>query len=227
MAVRHIYTFINPISEKDIDAACAVLAADGVIAYPTDVNWAFGCDAASAKALDRIRQLKPTHPREQPFSLICDSIAMAASYANIDHAAYRILRKALPGAYTILLERNRSLPRAIKDNRRVVGIRIPDAPLVTELVKKFGRPLATTSVPNVTAFAADGIAEAPRFGYQVVEAFGHALDLVLDLGEEVPGLESTIIDFTLGAPQLVRQGAGDIDVFGDMSRVGVDEETST
>src|SRR3712207_7870138 len=47
------------------------LAADGVLAYPTDVNWAMGCDAASAKALDRIHLLKPSHPRELPFSLIC------------------------------------------------------------------------------------------------------------------------------------------------------------
>jgi tRNA threonylcarbamoyl adenosine modification protein (Sua5/YciO/YrdC/YwlC family) len=209
MAVRHIYTFQNPLVEKDIDAACAVLEAGGVIAYPTDLNWAFGCDSASGKAMDKIRMLKPTHPKEQPFSLICDSISMASEYGNIEPATYRVLRRVLPGPYTILLERNRALPRQIKDKRKIVGIRIPNSPLIAGIVKQLGRPMATTSVPFVTAFSADGAAEAPRFGYQIVEAFGHALDLILDLSEELPGTETTIVDFTEGPPRVVRVGAGD------------------
>ena len=205
---------MNPLVEKDIDAACAVLEAGGIIAYPTDVNWAFGCDSANVKAIDKIRHLKPTHPKEQPFSLICDSISMASEYGNIEHSAYRVLRKALPGPYTILLERNRSLPRQIKDKRKVVGIRIPNHELVLAIVKQFGRPIATTSVPFVTAFSSDGELEAPRFGYQIVEAFGHALDMIMDLGGEVLGVETTIVDLTEGNSSVIRVGAGDPSLFG-------------
>ena len=209
MTVKHIYTHQNPLVEKDVDEACAILEAGGVVAYPTDVNWAFGCDSANAKAMDKIRMLKPGHPKERPFSLICDSISMASQYGNIEHAAYRVLRKALPGPFTVLLERNRSLPRQMKDNRKVVGIRIPDSELVRGLATRLGRPIATTSVPYVTAFSSDGELEAPRFGYQIMEAFGHALDLILDLSEELPGTETTIVDFTQGTSEIVRIGAGD------------------
>jgi len=203
----HLYTYDNPPSERDLARAERVLQADGVLAYPNDLNWAFGCDAASAKALDRVHLLKPAHAKEQPFSLLCSSIAMAAEYATIDNTAYRLLRKAWPGPFTVLLNATKTLPRQLKDKRRVVGIRIPASALLQALVGRLGRPLATTSVPLLDDKPA-------AFGYQVFEAFGHGLDLLLDLGSELPGLESTIIDLTEeGVAKLIRQGAGDAKIF--------------
>lgn len=188
--------------------ALRLLENDGVLGYPMDVNWAFGCDAASVKALDRIRRLKPSHPKDQPFSLICADISMAATVGNIDNYQYRVLKKCWPGPYTVILKRHRSLPRQIKDKRPVVGVRIPLSPLVRDLVARLGRPLATTSVPALS----DGT--VPRMGYQVFDEFGHGLDLLLDLGEELAGLDSTVIDFTEAEPVVVRVGAGDPHLFG-------------
>jgi len=204
----HIYTYINPTSERDLDRVCKVLEHDGVIAYPMDVNWAIGCDASSVKALDRIRRLKPTHPKDRPFSLICSDIAMASTVANIDNNQYRALKKCWPGPYTVILKRQRSLARQIKDKRPVVGVRIPETPLIRDLVARLGRPLATTSVPLL----ADG--QEAKFGYQIIEEFGHGFDILLDLGEELPGLESTVIDFSEDEPVVIRVGVGDPEKFG-------------
>lgn len=211
----HLYTYDDPPSERDLERTLRILGDDGIIAYPTDLNWAFGCDATSSKALDRIHLLKPTHPKDVPFSLIVSSIAMAADYVNIDSNSYRLLRKAWPGPFTVLLTATRTFPRQLKDKRRVVGIRIPSSPLLLAVVERLGRPLATTSVPFLPGGAKgdDGEPRPPRFGYEVMEGFGHGLDLVLDLGQELPGLESTIIDLTSGAPELIRRGAGDPAVF--------------
>ncbi len=207
---EHLYTYDDPPSERDLAKAVRILENDGVIAYPTDVNWGFGCDAKSTKALDRIHRLKPTHPKDRPFSLICSSISMAAEYVNIDNAAYRMLKKAWPGAYTVLLTATKNFPRQLKDKRRVVGIRIPESPLLLAVVEKLRRPLATTSVPTLRPD------DPPHhFGYQVFEDHAHGIDLLLDLGKELPGRESTIIDLTSGAPELIRSGAGDPKVFLD------------
>ncbi len=205
---EHLYTYDDPPSERDLDKACKILESSGVIAYPMEQNWAFGCDAKDHKALDKIRRLKPTHPKEQPFSLICADMAMASNMGNIDHQMYRFLKKAWPGPFTILVRRNRSLPRQIKDKRQVVGLRVPDSPMILRLVEKLGRPMATTSLPLPES------GEALKMGYQIQEVFGHALDLVLDLGDELPGLESTVIDFTEGHPELIRLGSGDPSIFG-------------
>lgn len=205
---EHLYTYINPVSERDMKKALAVLEDDGIIAYPLDTNWAFGCDAASPKALDKIRRLKTSHPKDQPFSLICADISMAASVGNIDNHHYRFLKKAWPGPFTVILTRHKTLPKQIKDKRPVVGIKVPECELVRELVTRFGKPMATTSVPNKE----DG---APyKMGFEVVEDFGHGIDLVLDLGDELMGQDSTVIDFTEPEPVLVRLGVGDPKIFG-------------
>ncbi len=205
---EHLYTFINPTSERHMLKACQILENDGVLGYPMDVNWALGCDARSVKGLERIRRLKPTHPRDQPFSLICADISMAATVGNIDNNQYRVLKKCWPGPYTVILKRHRSLPRQIKDKRPVVGVRIPLSPLVRDLVTRWGKPIATTSVPLLSS------GEQPKMGYQIFEEFGHGLDLLLDLGEELAGLDSTVIDFTEDEPVVVRLGAGDPHLFG-------------
>lgn len=204
---RHIYTYINPTSERDLLEACRVLDNDGILAYPTDVNWALGCNAASKKAINKLYVLKAEHPKGQAFSLLCDSLSMVASVAYIENFAYRIIRRALPGPYTFLLQRNHDLPRKIKDMRKVVGIRIPDSPLLLDLIRMFGKPLITTSMPPGPAFS-EGDQQYLTFGYQINEAFGHAIDLILDLGEEIQPDETTIIDLSTTAIKIIRQGKG-------------------
>ncbi len=206
-----LYTFINPTSKKDLDEACRVLDRDGVIAYPTDVNWAFGCDPSSKKAVEKIRMLKPHHPKELPFSFLCDSISMISSIADVDHAAFAVLKKVFPGPYTVLLKRNRTLPRQMKDRRKLVGIRMPKFPLLLDLIGVFGKPIATTSIPYEIA------SESPHhdeqwlhYGYEVDNIYGHALDLILDLGDPVPVHETTILDLSEGEITLIRQGFGSI-----------------
>lgn len=204
---EHLYTYINPPAEKHLARAIRVLEHDGVLALPSGTNWNFACDAASVKALDKIRMLNPRHPKDRPFSLLCGDISMAATVGSVDNNLYRILKKVWPGPYTVIVKRNRTLPRQIKDKRPVVGIRIPDSPLVLALIEQYGKPLATTSIPNKPD-------ETPyHMGYEVFEFFGHAVDLTLDLGDELPGSESTVIDFSEGVPEVVRVGAGDPDIF--------------
>lgn len=214
MSAVHLYTYDNPPPNRDIERTCQILASDGVIAYPSDSNWAFACDAGSHHALERIHMLKPSHPKDRPFALVCSTIAMASEYGVIDNASYRWLKKAWPGPFTVLLKSARSLPRQLKDKRRVVGVRIPGCPLLRTIIEVYGKPLATTSVPRIDfGLERDQQPYLPHFGYQVAEAFGHALDLILDLGQELSGAESTIIDLTSGLPEVIRLGVGDPAVF--------------
>lgn len=202
---RHLFTYTDPVPERHLDDICQVLARDGVIAYPTDVNWALGCDAASAKAVEKMRRIKRIHPHTQPFSLICTDMSMASRVANIDNTAYKVLKKLLPGTYTIILKSNRTLAKQIKDKRLNVGIRIPRCDLLRAITSRLGKPLASTSM-----LTADD--KQLRFGFEIQEKYGHALDMVIDLGAEIIPVETTIVDFTTGQPIVVRAGAGATDV---------------
>ncbi|MFK7872076.1 MAG: L-threonylcarbamoyladenylate synthase [Oligoflexales bacterium] len=195
-----IYTWVNPTSEKDMAKACYVLENDGVIAYPTDVNWGFACDVRRAKAVQKLRRLKPSHPKQQPFTLICKDLSMVSELAIVEQPAYRILRRILPGPWTVLLKSQKSLPKQIFDKRENVGVRVPQSPLVLDLIERLGAPLLSTSMPQEDLL---------QFGYQVDEKYGHALDLILDLGDAVPWLETSILDLTEHEPILVRHGEGD------------------
>ncbi len=129
---------------------------------------------------------------------------MASEVAAIDGQAFRLLNRICPGPFTVLLRSHRLLPKLLKNKRQVVGIRIPDEPLILEIVRRIGKPLLATSVPT----GSDG--EILRMGYAIHEEYGHGIDLVVDLGDELSGESTTILDLTSGDLTVVREGAGDL-----------------
>ena len=131
---------------------------------------------------------------------------MVSQYAQLGGQSYRILRKILPGAYTIILKSSSNLTKQLNDKRRAVGVRIPDEEITQNIIERFGEPILATSVPS------DDDGQSLLMGYQVFEKHGHGLELVVDLGEELPGTETTIFDMSEGDILLLREGVGSIDI---------------
>ena len=202
---EHLYTYIDPPNQHHLSRICEILAAGHVIALPMQTSWAFCCDATSRKGLMAMYALKPEHPKKRPFALVCSDIAMASSMANIGGQNYQIIKRLLPGAYTILLKSSRALPKKLKDKREKVGIRIPDEAITLAVIDAYQKPLAATSVPLGPQ------EEMMQMGYQVHDTFGHALAMVVDIGMELPAMESTILDCTGEDIEVIRLGAGTID----------------
>ncbi|MBO85046.1 MAG: threonylcarbamoyl-AMP synthase [Deltaproteobacteria bacterium] len=205
---EHLYTYIDPPNARHLEQIVDTLRRDGVIAIPTGTSWAFCVNPASKKARTRMVRLKPTHKSDTTFSLICRDISMATRVTVIDGRAYRLLHRLWPGAYTVLLPATHAMQRQLRTKRPVVGIRIPEAPLAMELLERFAGPLLVSTVP------ADPNGRVPKMGYEVYERFGGRVELVVDLGDELPGAPTTVIDLIYGEPELVREGAGDV------SRIG-------
>lgn len=199
-----IYTYENPVSEKDISRIVEILNNDGVICYPSDVNWAFGAKATSKKAIDKLVKLKPNHPKDKPFALVFSSISQVSEYASVDNFAYRHLKKLLPGPYTIILPRAKNLPKQLDDKRRVVGVRVPNRELVLKIIEALEVPLVTSSVPE----NADN--SYCTQGFEIEEKFGHALDGIIELGIVVDHQETTVLDLSEGELCVIREGVGPI-----------------
>lgn len=201
---EHLYTYIDPPNRKHLDQIAEVLRLDGVIALPTGTSWALAADPASKHALQRIERLKPDRPKDQPYALLCSDMSMAAQMAVIDGQAYRLLRRLWPGPYTVLLPAGLELPRLLHTRRSVVGVRVPDDPLAMAIVEHYGQPLLVSTVPRTPE------GQHLIHGYEVFEAHERGLDLLVDLGEPVEGAETTVLDLSGGAVEVLREGAGDV-----------------
>ncbi len=187
---------------RKVRRAVEALEAGEIIAYPTDTVYALGCDLANKKAIDRLYQVKGMG-REQPLAFICPDLADLSKYAIVDNHAYRLLRRVLPGPYTFILTATREVPKMLHtSDRRTVGIRVPDAPIIVAVVRMLGRPVISTT--------------AHRPGSEMVidprdiEPTFKGVSLVLDggLGGRDP---TTVVDLSHGTIDIVREGAGPVD----------------
>jgi tRNA threonylcarbamoyl adenosine modification protein (Sua5/YciO/YrdC/YwlC family) len=187
---------------RKVRRAVAALEAGAIIAYPTDTAYALGCDPLNKKAIDRLYDVKGM-PWDQPLALICPDLADLSKYAVVDNHAYRLLRRVLPGPYTFVLTATREVPKMLHTSeRRTVGIRVPDAPIIVEVVRAFGRPVISTTAHRP--------GEPPLIDAHAVEPTFSGVELVLD-GGLCGRVLTTVVDLSHGFVDIVREGAGPID----------------
>jgi tRNA threonylcarbamoyl adenosine modification protein (Sua5/YciO/YrdC/YwlC family) len=195
---------INPVhpEPRKIARAVEILNGGGVIAYPTGTVYGLGCDLMNKKAIDRVYAIKGA-TQKKPFSFLCYDLSDISRYAKVDDAAYRIMRRLIPGPYTFVLEATKEVPRLVLTKRNTVGIRVPDHPAARMLLGELGRPIISTSA------AREGRIETDPAEIDTMFA---GLDLVLDAG---PGghVASTVLAIQEnGHIEVLREGAGPIDV---------------
>lgn len=173
----------------------------GVIAYPTDTTYGIGCSIFNKKGIERIYQMKQRE-RRKPFSFICPGLSEVSRYAKVGNAAFKILKRRLPGPYTFVLEATREVPDLLLTRQKTVGIRIPDNRICLEIVEMLGNPIVTTSA-NLSG-------EEPEGDPVVIEAnFGPRLDLVVDGGMLTTDV-SSVVSLIGETPEILRVGTGDL-----------------
>ena len=203
---RH-YTMILKLYEKnnarrDIDRIVDILNQGGVIIYPTDTTYAFGCHALKERAIERVCEIKSIDTKRHLLSVVAHDISSVSEYVRIDNDTFRLMRDHLPGPFTFILPAGNRLPKIFK-NRKEVGIRIPDNSIVQEICEALGAPLLSTSLK---------VGEREDIEYMtqpelIDEKWGDRVDLIIDGGEG--GTEqSTIVNCAEGEMEIVRQGKG-------------------
>jgi tRNA threonylcarbamoyl adenosine modification protein (Sua5/YciO/YrdC/YwlC family) len=191
----------NP-QPRAISQAVAMLRDDALIAYPTDSCYALGFQLDSTTGADRIRRLRGLDDRHH-FTFVCADFAQLGQFVQLDNAAFRSIKAVTPGPYTFILAATKEVPRRLAHARKkTVGVRIPDSPVALALVRELGKPLVSSSL------LLPGHEEPMTDGWQIKEALDTVVDAVLDAGD--CGTEpTTVVDWSSGAPEVVRAGAGD------------------
>lgn len=192
---------INP-QPRAVTQVVAILRDGGVVAYPTDSSYALGCTLDNHEGLERIRRIRGLDERHH-MTLVCADFGQLGQLVKLDNAAFRAVKAATPGPYTFILPATKEVPRRLyHPKKRTVGIRIPDHPVVHELLRELGEPMLSSTLiqPGQELPMTDG--------WTIKETLDHQLDAVVDAGEcgDEP---STVVDWTEGFPEVVRVGAGD------------------
>ncbi len=197
---------INPDNpqERLIDKAVDLIKKGGLVAYPTDTFYGIGCDIMNKKAIERVYVIKQ-RDKTIPFSFICPDLKDIARYAKVTNFAYRNMKRMLPGPYTFILPGSKLVPKIMLTKRKTAGIRVPNNTIALTLAARLENPILSTS-----ATGPDGkIFEDPSLLH---DYFGQQLDAVID-GGPIAGRPSSVISLIDDIPEVIRYGAGDVDVF--------------
>jgi len=188
-----------------IRQAVDYLKQGGVICYPTDTVYGLGCDIFNQKAVKRIYRLKKKDP-SKPFSFMCADLKDLSNYCLVSNAAYRLMKKNLPGAYTFVLPTLKIVPKIMISKQKTVGIRVPDNAICRALIEELGNPILTTSA--VVGDDAEPMAEA----FEIEERLGNQLDAIIDVGTIYPA-PSTVVSLVNDEVEILRYGKGDTSQF--------------
>lgn len=193
----------NP-NPREVDKVVRTLREGGLVIYPTDTVYALGCDALNVRAVERICQIKGVNPQKSNLSIICYDLSNLSEYAKVSNAAFKLMKKHLPGPFTFILPTSSELPKIYK-NRKEVGIRVPDNNIVRTIVRELGNPLLTMSVYD----REDEEVEYSTDPELIDEKYADQVDLIIDGG--YGGLEpSTVVDCTTDDFEILRQGKGEL-----------------
>ena len=198
------YLDVHPIDPQSrlIDQAVNLLHDNGLLAYPTDSGYALGIALGNRDGLDRIKKLRELDDKHH-FTLVCRDFAQLGQLVHLSNSAFRAIKAATPGPYTFILPATAEVPkRLMHPKKRTVGVRIPEHRVVSALLEAMGEPIlsSTLILPGESAPMSDG--------WTVKETLDNLVDVVIEAGE-VGTDPTTVVDYSLDAPAVVRVGAGD------------------
>lgn len=191
---------------RQVAAVVQIIRGGGLIAYPTDSSYAFGCHIGDRQAIDRIRRIRRTDKRHN-FTLVCADLSAISLYARVDNWAYRMIKSLTPGPYTFILPATREVPKMLQNpKRRTIGLRVPEHPLAHALLETLGEPImsSTLTLPGDDTPLTDPL--------DIEERIGNQIEAIVDSGPT--GIEPTsVLDLSGGFVEVLRVGCGDVSQF--------------
>ena len=191
----------NP-QQRLLNQAVELIRQGEVVVYPTDSGYAIGCQMEDKKALERLCQIRQIE-HDHNFTLMCRDMSELSFYAKVDNTAFRQIKNNTPGPYTFIFKATREVPRRLQNpKRKTIGILVPDNVIALKLLETLNEPLMSTSLilPGKQMAESDPDEIRDRLEKQV--------GLIIHggyLGED----PTTIVDFSEGNAEVIREGSGD------------------
>ena len=200
---QHLRVHPTDPQRRLLKIAAEAMHKGGLVIYPSDTTYAIACHMGDKSALEKIIALRNLDKNHQ-FSLACRDLSDLATYAKVENADYRLLKRNTPGPFTFILQASREVPkRLVHPKKKLIGLRVPDHPIVQGLLEVFGEPMVTATLRLEDADENLGDID------KIIETLGNHRDIDVILDGGPCGIEtSTIVDMSDGDPVIVRQGLG-------------------
>ena len=187
------------LTEKDIEAAAAILRAGGLVGIPTETVYGLGANGLDPAAVRRIFEAKG-RPQDNPLILHIPDPSWLERYCrDVPAAARRLAEQFWPGPLTMILPRRALVPDEVTCGLETVGVRCPDHPVTLAIIRAAGVPVAAPSGNRSGR-------PSPTCARHMLEDMEGRIQAVVDGGPCGVGVESTIVDLTLPVPRLLRPG---------------------
>ena len=197
----------NPPLKKILEIV-DILRQGGIVIYPTDTIYGIGCDLHNARAVERLCQIKGIKPEKANLSFVCSDLTHISDYAKgISTQTYKVMKKALPGPFTFILEASSKVPKFGGVKKKTVGIRVPDNEICLSIVRELGNPIISTSTHDE-----DEVIEYSTDPELIYEKYRGLVDAVIDAGYG-NNIASTVVDCVDDNFEIIREGAGDLEQY--------------
>jgi len=194
----------NP-NKREISQIVDLLNDGGIGIIPTDSVYAIATLMSNKDGIDRICKVTGKTEKKAKLSLLCKDLKAVADHTlPYGNHIFKSMKRYLPGPYTFILNANNSVTKYFKNNKKEIGIRIPDNNIVLELLALLDGPLISTSLQSDEEF--DGASVDIE---TIQEKFINSVEFVID-GSMKEAFETTVLDCTSGEIHLVRQGKGEV-----------------
>ena len=182
-----------------IARAAACLGSGGLVAFPTETVYGLGVHALDPVALRRLFSAKD-RPANDPLIVHVPSLAEARELVTVVPAAASALAERFwPGPLTLVLPKSRTVPDEATAGLPSVAIRVPSHAVAQALLRASGIPIAA---PSANLFSRP----SPTRAAHVVADLDGRIDMVIDGGPTLVGVESTVVDLTGPSPRVLRPG---------------------
>ncbi len=195
------FNLSDELDSRIIEIAAGVIQRNGSIVYPTDTVYGLGVNALDKYNIERLFKIKK-RPETKPVPVMIRDIAMAKTLSFINREKEKILEEIWPGPVTVILEKRDIVPDILTAGKRTIGLRIPNCLFTQALMEHLEKPITVTSAN----FSGEPPLSSAR---EVIKIFIKAHprpDLILDAGDLLKKLPSTVLDLTGLKPKITRVG---------------------
>ncbi len=192
----------NP-DARQIKEVVDILKNGGVVIVPTDTIYAAVCLISNSRGIESLTKKLGKKVKKTNYSILCRDFTNLSEYAlPVSNPTFKLMKQVLPGPFTFILKSSHQVPHLFRENKKTIGIRVPDNDIIQAILEQLEQPLVATSIHSD-----DEIVEYLTDPFEIEQKFSGIVDCVVDGG--IGGnLASTIIDCTDNVPQILRQGKG-------------------